>query len=386
MTKKLTIAILNDLISFDTTSFNSNVNLINYIVSYLNRHGVDSTLVYNQENNKANLYATIGPANKPGIILSGHTDTVPVINQSWNSNPYIMSYVNGRYYGRGTTDMKGFLAVVLSSVPLMLEKPLHMPIHLAFSYDEEVGCVGVRHLIENLKGNPIKPKMCIIGEPTSMKVVTAHKGKLAIKVKITGRECHSGMAPYGVNAINYASRLVCWLDLLSTEKRKNGPFDSRYTVPFTTIHTGVINGGTALNIVPNKCEFDFEIRNISEEEPYSILSDFRDYANVLIREMKKKDDLCDIKIEVTSEYSGLNTPDDATIVYFAKKLTGELSTTTINFGTEGGLFNSILGVETVVCGPGSMEQGHKPDEFIEKEQLDKCEMFMHRLIEELKIT
>jgi len=316
-------------------------------------------------------------------MLSGHTDTVPVIGQNWTVEPYQLSEHNGRYYGRGTADMTTFLAVALSAVPAMQQANLHTPIHLAFSYDEEIGCVGVRRLIDTLQNHPLKPAICIIGEPTSMRVVTAHKGKLAARVTVKGKECHSGMAPLGVNAVNYAARLISWLEQLALTKKTEGPFEDGYDIPYSTVHTGTVSGGTALNIVPNHCEFVFEIRNIAAEDPRTLLAEFRSYVDQLIAEMREVDEDCDIQIDITTEYPGLSTADDEEVVSFVRGLTSNSERGNINFGTEGGLFSQVLGIPTVVCGPGSMDQGHKPDEYIEAEQISQCEAFMARLINQL---
>ena len=378
-----TIEILRKLISFDTTSANSNLELLAYVQDYLNQHGVDSTLVYNEEESKANLYATIGPQDKPGVMLSGHTDTVPVTGQNWTFEPYQLNERDGRYYGRGTADMKTYLAVALAAVPEMQKQTLHTPIHLAFSYDEEIGCVGVRRLIETLQGHPLKPAICIIGEPTTMQVVTAHKGKLAARVTVKGKECHSGMAPLGVNAVNYAARLINWLEQLAQQKKTEGPFEDGYDIPYSTVHTGTVNGGTALNIVPNHCSFLFEIRNIAAEDPRELLAQFQAYADQLVTEMRETSSECDIQIDITTEYPGLSTADDEEVVAFVRSLTSNKERGNINFGTEGGLFSQVLGIPTVVCGPGSMDQGHKPDEFIHADQISQCEAFMARLINQL---
>lgn len=384
MTNTLTTDILASLISFDTTSSESNLALMHYVQSFLAEHQVESRLVFNQEKTKANLYATIGPQNKPGVMLSGHTDTVPVTGQNWTLPPYQLSKRNHRFYGRGTSDMKGFVAAVLASVPDMQAQPLDTPIHLALSYDEEIGCVGVRKLIENLNEQSIKPAICIIGEPTSMQVVTSHKGKIAATVKVIGKECHSGMAPMGVNAINYAARLIHWLEQAAIQRQESGPFDSSYDIPYSTVHTGVVNGGQALNIVPNLCEFTFEVRNIAKEDPLELLASFTAFADELITEMKATSAVCDIQIELTTQYPGLSTSETEDVVSYVRNLAQSHDKANINFGTEGGLFSQELKIPTVVCGPGSMAQGHKPDEFIEAEQLTQCDVFLQKLIQSLR--
>ena len=384
MPQPLTIEILEKLIGFDTTSCNSNLELMDYIQSYLSRHGVDSQLVFDEEENKANLYATIRPQNKAGVMLSGHTDTVPVAGQNWTKPAYQLTECDQRYYGRGTADMKSFIAVVLASVPEFATKTLKTPVHLGFSYDEEIGCVGVRRLIDMMQNHPVKPAVCVIGEPTSMKVVTAHKGKLAARVTVIGKEFHSGMAPKGVNAVNYAARLITWLEDLAKVKQTEGPFDNSYEIPYSTIHTGTVQGGTVLNIVPNHCSFQFEIRNIAQEDSKLLLEEFKNYCKELTTDMHKIDAKCRVEIEITTEYPSLSTADDADVVSFVRKLAQSTEKASINFGTEGGLFDNALKIPTVVCGPGSMDQGHKPDEFIHTTQLDLCEAFMSRLAIELE--
>jgi acetylornithine deacetylase len=385
MAKLLTLEILNHLIAFDTTSCHSNLSLMHYIQSHLKSHDVDSELIYDDLGGKANLYATIGPKNKAGIMLSGHTDTVPVTGQNWSSHPHELTEKNGCYFGRGTSDMKGFIAVVLAAVPELVAQELAIPVHFAFSYDEEIGCIGVRRLIDTLEQHPIKPSVCIIGEPTSMKVVTAHKGKLAARVTIHGKECHSGMAPQGVNAVNYAARLIVWLENLANQKKNQGPFDSSYDIPHSTVHVGTVHGGTALNIVPKLANFDFEIRNIGDEDPENLLAQFQNYAKELSKQMQIQHDSCDIEIELLTQYPGLSTTQNSEAITFVRQLANNHDIANINFGTEGGLFSSRLGVATLVCGPGSMEQGHKPDEYIDNRQLEQCEDFMLRLIDQLRI-
>lgn len=381
MANAATRKVLERLIGFDTTSANSNLALMEYVQSLLSEHDIDNTLVYNKEENKANLYATIGPKDKPGIMLSGHTDTVPIAGQPWTVPAYELTESAGRFYGRGTTDMKGFIAAVLGALPQMTEKPLTTPLHLAFSYDEEIGCIGVRRLIDTLKSHPTKPALCIIGEPTSMQVVTAHKGKIAMRVKVHGKACHSGLAPQGVNAINYAARLVAHIDAMARERIQNGPFEDGYEIPHTTLHTGVIKGGNALNIVPSYCEFDFEIRNIASEDPKTLVAEIQQQAAILSEEMQAISDDTRIEFELLSEYPGLSTANDLDAVTLVQRLAECSKTGTVPFGTEGGLFHQHLGVTTVVCGPGSMDQGHKPDEYIEATQLAHCEQFLERLID-----
>ena len=238
-------------------------------------------------------------------------------------------------------------------------------------------------MLEILAQNPIKPSICIIGEPTSMQVVTAHKGKVAARVTVHGKECHSGMAPQGVNAVNYAARLIVWLEQLAVQQQTDGPFDQSYDIPYSTVHVGTVRGGTALNIVPKLASFDFEIRNIGAQPTAPLLKQLQAYADLLSTQMQATDRQCRIDIQLITEYPGLITTEDTKAIDFVKKLAGNSETANINFGTEGGLFNTQLGVTSLVCGPGSMEQGHKPNEFVSLSQIEHCEAFMSRLIDEL---
>jgi acetylornithine deacetylase len=381
-----TLSILRQLISFDTTSAHSNLALLAWVQDYLRGHGVKSELIYNDEKTKANLYATLGPAGRAGVMLSGHTDTVPVTGQHWTHPPHELCEVQGRFYGRGTADMKGFIAVALAAVPAMQAARLQTPIHLALSYDEEIGCVGVRRMITMLQQHPIKPALCIIGEPTGLQVVNKHKGKLAARVTVRGKACHSGMAPQGVNAVNYAARLIGWLEQQANTRQLQGPFEDGYDIPFSTVHTGTVQGGQALNIVPDHCSFVFEMRNIAAEDPRDLLAQLRDQADTLASEMRQADDSSRIDIDISTEYPGLSTAQDSEAIAFVRQLTStEAPLGNINFGTEGGLFSQELKIPTVVCGPGSMDQGHKPDEYIELVQLQQCQAFMQRLIDHLSI-
>ena len=385
MHQNQTLNILDKLISFDTTSCHSNLAMLDYIADYLQQHGVSSQLVRDPVQPKANLYAKIGPADGAAVMLSGHTDTVPTTGQNWHYPSHQLSIEKDHAYGRGTTDMKGFIACVLAAVPKMQAADLQIPIELAFSYDEEIGCIGVRHMLAVLAEQPVKPVACIIGEPTSMQVAGAHKGKIAVQVNVTGKECHSGMAPLGVNAVNYAARLIVWLEQLALRKAQHGPFDHNYDIPFSTVHTGTVNGGLALNIVPKQASFVFEIRNIAAEDSQVLIDEFKAYVQSLITQMREIDANCDIQLQVLTQYPGLSSDsrDSQAAIAFVKQLAQDQQSANINFGTEAGLFSQQLGIPSVVCGPGSMEQGHKPDEFIELDQLTSCDGFLSRLIEAL---
>ena len=381
MNEKNSIEILRKLVAFDTTSFKSNLDLIKFIENYLNDFNIKSKLVYDETKNKANLFATIGKDSKGGIVLSGHTDVVPTKNQKWSSDPFTLTERDNKLFGRGSSDMKGFIAVVLSRVSKMVETKLSKPIHLAFSYDEEIGCVGVHGLLDLIEKKSINPEFCIVGEPTSMEVVIGHKGKHAYDVKVDGLSCHSGQAPYGVNAINYASKLINYIEEINKEKSIKGPFDNEYEIPYSTLHTGLIKGGTILNIVPNLCQFEFEIRHLAEDDPLEIIQRIKKYTEeLLIKEMHNISSKTNIEINEKINYPGLNISESISPVKQVKELLGNSSHKKVIFGTEGGLFKRELNLPTIICGPGSIDQAHKPDEFISIKQIEKGGAFIDKLI------
>ena len=381
------IELLNTLIGFDTTSYNSNLELIEFIQSYLSSYGIDSTLIHDESGKKANLYATIGRTDIGGVMLSGHTDVVPVAGQDWDTDPFSLTESSDKLYGRGSADMKGFIALVLSRVPEMVSSELTKPIHLAFSYDEEIGCVGVQRMLDLLEHQPIKPSCCIIGEPTGMEVVIGHKGKLATRVKVRGHACHSGQSPLGVNAIDFASELIVYIRKLAHEKAQNGPFDKDYEVPYTTLHTGVVGGGTALNIVPNLCQFDFEIRHLYEEDPQHLLNQIKNFArDHLEKEMHLIDSDTGFDFETLATYPGLLTDPGIEFVRYVKQLLDNNAHSKVIFGSEGGLFQKRLGIPTLVCGPGNIDQAHKANEYISLDQLQKGGNFLDCLLESLSLS
>ena len=378
-----TRAMIDRLIAFDTTSRNSNLELIHYVRDYLADLGVEANLVHDAGGTKANLYATLGPDDRPGIALSGHTDVVPIDNQDWTRDPWQVSADAGKLYGRGTCDMKSFIAVALAHAPRFLEAGLKTPVHLCFSYDEEVGCKGVPSLLEFLAARPVKPAMCVVGEPTDMKVITGHKGKSSIRCHVRGKEAHSSLAPYGVNAVNAAARVVNFLADMAARKAAEGPFDHDFDVPHTTVHTGVIEGGTQLNIVPGHCRFEFEFRYLPGEDPEALLKQVQCFAELEVAPaMQSIDPASGFSWEQMAGFPGLNLADDAAVIELAKALSGGNATGKVAFGTEAGLFDAS-GIPTVVCGPGSIDQAHKPDEFVTEEQVALCERFMERLEQRL---
>jgi len=367
------------LIAFPTVSRDSNLALIECVRDYLKELGIESQLVHDESGMKANLYATIGPKNERGIMLSGHTDVVPIDGQDWASDPFKVSERDGKLFGRGVADMKSFVAVVLASLPLFLKRKLATPIHLALSYDEEVGCLGVRRLIARFDEMPVRPAICIVGEPSSMQVARGHKGKLSYRCHVHGLESHSALTHRGVNAVENAAEIIGHLRRLGRLIRQNGPFDSNFEPPYTTVHTGVIHGGTQLNIVPRDCRFDFEIRPLPSQDPVPVFEEVKAFVErELLPEMKAVSTRSGIEWQRLTEFPGLNTDEEAEVTRLVKQLTGANTTTVVAFGTEGGLF-SKAGIPTIICGPGSIEQAHKPDEWVALDQIARCEIFLTRL-------
>lgn len=375
--------LLARLVAFDTTSRESNLALIDFVVGYLEGFGVPYELVHNAEGTKANLFATLGPVDVPGIVLSGHTDVVPVDGQAWTYPAFQLSEADGKLYGRGAADMKGYIACVLAQVPALVQAPLRRPVHIALSYDEEVGCLGVRSLLEALRGKPVQPMLCVIGEPTELAPVLGHKGKLAMRCEVQGLACHSAHAPSGVNAIEYAARLIGHLGDLGEALAAPEHHDTRFDPPYSTVQTGVIHGGRALNIVPAECAFDFEVRTLPGFDAQQVVDDLHTYAQQrLLPRMHAVNPGTGIRLQPLSAYPGLATPADSEAAQLLAYLCGSDAFTTVAFGTEGGLFDEA-GIPTVVCGPGSMAQGHKPDEFVTLEQLDGCDAMLKRLADHL---
>lgn len=375
---------LSQLVSFDTTSRESNLALIETIKQYLQTLGIESTLIFNEERTKANLYARLGPDGDGGVMLSGHTDVVPVDGQNWSHPPFQLTEHNGKCYGRGSADMKGFLACVLASVPAFQKTSLRMPLYLAFSYDEEIGCLGVRSLIDHINASPEKPAMCIIGEPTNMQPIYGHKGKVAMRCNVKGHACHSAYAPEGVNAIEYAAKLINKLTDLAEPLKTQ--LDSRFDPPYSTLQTGIIKGGAALNIVPESCYFDIEMRYLPASDANNTFNALQDYAKHTLQPlMQAVNDQTNIQFHSLAQYPPLLTDPQSEFAQWLTNWAGNKEYGTVAFGTEGGLFDEA-GVATLVCGPGSMDQGHKPDEFVSIEQLTHCNVMLNNLRDWMKVS
>ena len=380
--------LLGRLIAYDTTSTTSNLALIEFIRNYLDDFSLSSQLVYNDDKTCANLYATIGPDDVGGVMLSGHTDVVPTSGQNWNSDPYQIKTDDQAFYGRGACDMKGFIACVLAAVPQLTAQKLLTPVHLAFSYDEEIGCVGVKKLIDAMQGFEIKPKIGLIGEPTDMTMVVGHKGKAAFRVEVSGVSCHSAYISNGVNAVEYAAELISYIRKMNAEVQQRQLIDNTYTVPHSTFHVGNISGGTALNIVPKQCQFEFEIRNLPQDQLDDLIHEIKHYArDVLLADMQTKAEDSDISFNPISNYPGLNTARDSSVIAYTRSINpinqfGD----NVSFGTEAGLFDQQLGINSVVCGPGSIDQAHKPDEFVSRRQMQYCDKMLENLSHQCATT
>jgi acetylornithine deacetylase len=380
-----TLEILETLVAFDTTSRNSNIPCADWIVSYLARYGIETEVFVNAEGDKHNLYAIIGPKDVPGYVLSAHTDVVPVDGQAWSTDPFKLMVKDGKAYGRGACDMKGFLACTLAMVPAMVKSGLKTPIHLAYSYDEEVGCTGVRDMLVHLAPREPKPVAAFIGEPSSMQVIIGHKGGQRVVCNVSGKAAHSSLAPHGVNAVEYGARLVARIKDMAEAQEKDGARDALYDVPHSTLHTGMFTGGTSPNIVPHHAEISFECRNISADDPMTYISEIMRYAREELEpRMKSIEPTAGFSFELRPTLPALETAPDHVAVTMAKRLAGRNDHAKVAYGTEASLFQNMAGIPSVVVGPGDIDQAHKPDEWILVSDLEKCNDFIRRLIEECR--
>lgn len=372
------IALLSKLIAFDTTSYKSNLDFILFIKELFEQNSIQVELNFNAEKNKANLLASIGPLDQAGIILSGHSDVVPIEGQQWDTPAFEATHKNGNIYGRGTADMKGFLACAVITMLKASKLELKRPLHLCISYDEEIGCIGVRGILDQLASTLISPIMCVIGEPTMMQLALAHKGKTVFRAQCCGEEGHSALAPNYVNAIHVASKLVESLQNVQQYLREQGQQDLGYDIPYTTVHVGKIAGGTALNIVPNSCVVDYEIRHLAQDNSLDIQQK--------IIENIKQDFQIHIDVEEVNQYPGLKTSSTIEAVQFIQKLLPEsTSIGNISFGTEGGLLQGALNCPVVVCGPGDIAVAHKPNEYVAVDQLNQCDIFLEKILISLQV-
>jgi acetylornithine deacetylase len=380
-----TLDILEKLVSFDTTSRNSNIPCAEWIVAYLAEHGVATEVFVNAEGDKHNLYAIIGPKDVPGYVLSAHTDVVPVDGQAWSTDPFTLTLKDGKAYGRGACDMKGFLACTLAMVPAMVKANLKTPIHLAYSYDEEVGCTGVRDMLVHLAPREPKPLAAFIGEPSSMQVIIGHKGGQRVLCTVSGKAAHSSLAPHGVNAVEYGARLVAKIKDMAEAQEATGKRDALYDVPHSTLHTGMFSGGTSPNIVPHHAEISFECRNISADDPMTYITEVMRYAyEELTPRMKRIEPTAGFTFDLRPNLPALETAPDHQAVTMAKRLAGRNDHAKVAYGTEASLFQNMAGIPSVVVGPGDIDQAHKPDEWILVSDLEKCNGFIRSLIDECR--
>lgn len=373
---------LAKLVSFNTESQRSNLDLIHFCRDYLASLGVESRLAPSPDGEKANLYATIGPAAAGGVVLSGHTDVVPVAGQAWSSDPWTLTERDGRLYGRGTCDMKGFDAIALALVPEMLAAPLKRPVHIALSYDEEVGCRGARVMIEAMAKDGLAPSAVIVGEPSMMKVVTGHKGGLRMRTTVRGHAVHSSRIDVGVSAVMVAAELMHWHNETMAANKASTPATNGFEPPYSTLHVGVVEGGTAVNIAAEHCSFTHEVRCIPGELQEDYVARYRAKLAEVEAGMKAIAPETGIDFEVTSDTPAMGPESDGAAEALCRRLTGDNGRHVVAYGTEGGLFQRA-GWSTVVCGPGDIAQAHQPDEFIAIAQLDAGTAFIRSLIADL---
>lgn len=373
-----TTSLLRDIVTFDTTSRNSNLPLIAYLADYLSDRGASTRLIPSADGAKANLFATIGPDIAGGVVLSGHSDVVPVDGQDWSTDPFTLTESNGKFYGRGSADMKGFIACSLAMAPRFADMDLERPIHFAFSYDEEVGCLGVGRLIETILSELPRPAAVIVGEPTGMQIATAHKGICAMTTTVRGREAHSSRPQDGVNAIGAAAALVSYLYRLCDELAATDR-DERFDPPYTTFNVGRIGGGDAINIIARECLLNWEFRPIPGTDPAAIVARVETWVkDELLPAMQATHPSCAIENICEFTVPPLDAANGSVAEAIAREATGLNSTGTVAFVTEASLF-AEAGIPAIVCGPGDIAQAHQPDEFIEIGQIDACLDFLERI-------
>lgn len=374
-----TLDFLARLVAFPTVSALSNRPLIAYVVDHLTSCGFTCELFEDSTGAKASLFATIGPAASKGIVLSAHVDVVPAKADEWDTDPYTLVQGGDRVFGRGTTDMKGFVACVLALAGRIDKKSLRKPLHIALSYDEEIGCVGVRPMLDMLAQRGLEAELCIVGEPTSMQVMRGHKGKISARATCIGVAGHSASAPHYLNAIHLACDFVAALRAEQVRLAEGGYSDPEYGIPYTTLHVGKISGGTALNIVPELATVEFEIRNVAMDNPEEIVSRLEHRVQQTALSGGDLPPGAGVHVEVLNAYPGLDIEADAPAVMLARRFIDTQSAAKVSFGTEAGLFAAKLGIPTIVLGPGSMAQGHTSNEFIEVSQLEKCDRMLANL-------
>ncbi|HCV85788.1 MAG TPA: acetylornithine deacetylase [Deltaproteobacteria bacterium] len=372
---------LKTLVGFPTVSKDTNLPLIDFVDDWLRENGVEAVRILNDVGTKANLYATIGPMVEGGVVLSGHSDVVPIDGQPWDTDPFELTQNEDKLYGRGTCDMKGFSAIALSLVPEM--KFLRKPIHIALSYDEEIGCLGAPRLIKQMKEQIPQPAAVIVGEPSMMDTVTAHKGLSAFRTVVTGYEAHSSQTHRGVSAVMNAARLINWLSERDSHFKDSTPINNGFSPHHTTVHAGVVHGGTALNIISRKCEFLWDVRTIPDGPAANVYSEFQEYCNdILLPTMRSVHKGADIQTTALADVPPMREILDNPALKLAQDLTGNTVRSRVAYVAEAGQFQEA-GFPTVICGPGSIDQAHQPNEFISINQMEQGEQFLRKLIRRL---
>ena len=372
------------LIGFDTVSRNSNLAMVDFLENTLKGFDLRVQTYASEDGRKANLYATLGPWDKGGLMLAGHMDVVPVDGQAWDTDPFTLVVQDDRFYGRGTADMKSFLAQTIHTVEQFRHKPLKLPVHLAFTYDEEVGCWGAARLMEQLKAHDhVMPACAIIGEPTNFQVFRMHKGITSAKIGITGIEGHSGKPELGVNATYPAARIIQKLTEIEAERKNHRSLEAFFEYPYTTINVGILQGGTAVNIIPNRCEIRFEYRSMPGEDPQYVLKQIEGFIDEIVRpDLKQRDDRADIQIEIEYRGAPMELRPGSEVERIALELTGNTRSSAAPYYTEGAIYNQA-GIPTIICGPGDIDQAHRPNEFITREQMDRGLPLLSALIERI---
>jgi acetylornithine deacetylase len=378
-----TAELLARLVRFDTTSRNSNLALVGFVRAYLENNGARCRISANADGSKANIHAIVGPYEAGGIALSGHVDTVPVDGQAWRSDPFTARRDAGRIYARGACDMKGFVAACLAAVPSLQARRLRKPLHLFITYDEEVGCFGAQRLIADLEESGLKPSLCIVGEPSGMQPILAHKGKLNLRVGVRGKPGHSSQPAKGVNAVHAAGEAIAYVAAEARRFASEGPFEEGFDPPHTTIHVGTVQGGTILNIIPERAEFVMEWRNIPADNCRHEVERLRDHvAHTIEPAMKAVSPETGFSFELLVDMPGMSLPPDHELVALTRQLTSSNSTGKVSYGTEGGFYQAA-GIPTIICGPGHIAQAHQPDEWIAESELAACDAFIHKLADRL---
>ncbi|MBP2416645.1 acetylornithine deacetylase [Microlunatus capsulatus] len=376
------------LVAIDTTSRNSNLELIEVLEEEMTRLGLSPERIPDATGTKANLVLTLPASDGStggGVVLSGHTDVVPVDGQTWSSDPFTPEVRDGRLYGRGTADMKSFIGVVMHQLPELAAASLAEPVHLAFSYDEEVGCLGGAQIAAALGARPEPPRVCIVGEPSSMRVIAGHKSSNLVELVFHGRSAHSSLTPQGVNAIEYAARAVTAVRDLADRRRAEGPFDEAYVVPFTTAGVNVVSGGIATNTVPELCTVRYEFRTVAEDDPAAVIEEITAVARGLEAEMRAEHPSASVDVRVMAQVPSLDSSPDGPAARLAVELGGTPSGDKVTYGTEAGQF-ADAGIDAVVCGPGDIAQAHAADEYIELDQVVACEQLVATLVDRLTRT